>query len=1058
MQAILNVLEPHLTNKLFFKLRNFLNDDLRPELKRKTICWEDFKETLDTLNLESCSENLIALLNNIESKDSDVKTFHINKNQQVNSLTEPNVHNTNKMIFKCFNYIYKRNVLASLVKFIILKSYVIKIEQSELADEKRGIFFFIVHRLKQIIFESVLISFNGANYDNYLICNDLLQIMSRRKEKMKIFKKGASISTIHLKCKKNFIYNDTIERKGVKKNGQWLMNLYVKDLRNLVSANMSLDKLGKMFNLKVSKLCFPYDIATSVSILKNETSLHPRDELFWKNSFNGKVPSVEERLHAQEIYEQHNFANLYDFGTFYLAQDCLLLHEILLTLFQSYLSDGINLFTRRNYSQSSLSYQQFFIVYPSQQIEKLLAPKQITHPVYNYLIKQAVTGGLCTSFVHGSVGAQSTTPINHHFNNISFNAMNPKIWPNFSKLNPLDHDSFKEKASGIVTVDIRSLYPSAALKKIPVGVPHFYSRFTQEDSKISREKLPTTNLRTFCSAVHHIGSHDTDTFKLLSKNPWMQQEYQVLNFYLKRLPKNITIIRFQSAFTALGQLTFVKFPVDGFLTYRDANNVLFIKIIQYHSSFFHGHKDSCSHPSKPLDSEKKAKTLAVKNEINNAIQKLKTFYRQDNTQVNIEYVEIYDCDFNQHRSPYLSSPMSRMRKHFSYQSFLDTILNKQLTGFLVVKNLEIKKTSQNPIFGFVIQKVEYGYDQLSPYSKTQTDRLCVGKRVISVQKSKSYMVISTEYFCWLEKTFGFETEPDIYHALFFQLDDYLRNSLEYKLKQRKDIKECIKQETDPEIRQNLEVKAELIKLMLNSCYGYTLCNLASTKFKKFENRRYLPRKALKKGKNKNKNYCIKLTEFCYLVEIGRTDQKLFQSLLGHVGCYILYNSKIILLKRLYYLLKYLDPTCAQLLYMDTDSAHFLLKHQDFVCNVHPELKTEFLQQFDKHFDSGNKISGIWVKEGFFQCAEYLGEKSYRLFNTDNATYVTHMKGLNAAFQKDYHTNNVSIKEKPIIHFNYFFKSPDFVIFKSHMSKDIFARYVPVKRFFVTPVGSFPLSL
>jgi len=46
-----------------------------------------------------------------------------------------------------------------------------------------------------------------------------------------------------------------------------------------------------------------------------------------------------------------------------------------------------------------------------------------------------------------------------------------------------------------------------------------------------------------------------------------------------------------------------------------------------------------------------------------------------------------------------------------------------------------------------------------------------------------------------------------------------------------------------------------------------------------------------------------------------------------------------------------------------------------------------------------KISGIWVEEGFYECEEYLGEKCYRLYNNSDNIYLTHMKGLNATFQK-----------------------------------------------------------
>ena len=103
--------------------------------------------------------------------------------------------------------------------------------------------------------------------------------------------------------------------------------------------------------------------------------------------------------------------------------------------------------------------------------------------------------------------------------------------------------------------------------------------------------------------------------------------------------------------------------------------------------------------------------------------------------------------------------------------------------------------------------------------------------------------------------------------------------------------------------------------MLNSCYGYTLYNLTSNKFKHFENRR--------KSNSKNILSCIQIDEKNFLVEKKRNIEENFQTLLGQVGCSILFSSKIILLQRLYFLLQYFNPTKAQLLYMDTDSAHFL---------------------------------------------------------------------------------------------------------------------------------------
>ena len=151
------------------------------------------------------------------------------------------------------------------------------------------------------------------------------------------------------------------------------------------------------------------------------------------------------------------------------------------------------------------------------------------------------------------------------------------------------------------------------------------------------------------------------------------------------------------------------------------------------------------------------------------------------------------------------------------------------------------------------------------------------------------------------------------------------------------------------------------------------------------------------------------------------------------------------------------PTHAQLLYMDTDSAHFLLKHKQFIDNVSPMLQASFLKDEHKHFETGPKISGIWVHEGFFECGEYIGEKSYRLYNLTDEDYLTHMKGLNKQFQQQYHTQNISKLQYPIISYNYFQKSPEFVIFKTFISKNIFSSYIPIKRCFLTNVGSIPFN-
>ena len=419
--------------------------------------------------------------------------------------------------------IYQRNVLASLVKYILLKDILHKLNTSPLTETYKGVFSTMKKRLEEIIFECVLTAFNGSNYDNYLICNQLVIILTKLNERINIFKKGASISTVNITVKNCLTRFQNIEhtrKKKLKKDtaSQWLMNLCIKDIRNLVAANMSLDKIGKLFNLKVSKLCFPYEKATSIKALKSFTSLHPKDNKFWRDTFSGKEIPLETRLEAQQIFNTKGFSNLYEYSDYYLKQDCLLLHSIVLTLFHNYLADGINIYVRRNYSQSNLAYQQFFIVEPSRQIDQVLAPKKISNTFFNYFIKQAVTGGLCTSFVHGNI--DNTTVINEHFNYLENPRLNPESWPNFHNIDPWKK-VFTNTPAGINTIDIRSLYPSATVKKMPVNSPLFFTRCIKDDSvKLQqRGKLSNINVQSFCENVRKSGDVNTDRFQLINEPP-----------------------------------------------------------------------------------------------------------------------------------------------------------------------------------------------------------------------------------------------------------------------------------------------------------------------------------------------------------------------------------------------------------------------------------------------------------------------------------------------------------------------------------------------------------
>ncbi len=147
-------------------------------------------------------------LEHLEPSEKYVKVFHIFKNHQRKKSTEPTLKHTIAMIQKFFAFIYQRNILASLIKYILLVPLLKTFETSLLTQQKRGIFYLIHKRLKELVVEHVLVSFNGQNYDNYLLCNSLCLIQARLHQKIRIFKKGASISSIHCINKSNFYYKN----------------------------------------------------------------------------------------------------------------------------------------------------------------------------------------------------------------------------------------------------------------------------------------------------------------------------------------------------------------------------------------------------------------------------------------------------------------------------------------------------------------------------------------------------------------------------------------------------------------------------------------------------------------------------------------------------------------------------------------------------------------------------------------------------------------------------------------------------------------------------------
>jgi hypothetical protein len=202
VQETLDILKIHLPCILFTKLKKYVTAESCDNV-RSHIDWNFFQHKLEKVNLDQCANQLMNLFEKPNLSEDRVKTFHISTNMTSAKCTEPTSKNTTKMIYQFLMSIYQRNIIASLVKYILLRDFLQKLGSSLLTKTYKGVFSSMLRRLQEIVFECVLTAFNGSNYDNYLLCNNLVIILTKLNEKITLYKKGASISTVKIVVKNN---------------------------------------------------------------------------------------------------------------------------------------------------------------------------------------------------------------------------------------------------------------------------------------------------------------------------------------------------------------------------------------------------------------------------------------------------------------------------------------------------------------------------------------------------------------------------------------------------------------------------------------------------------------------------------------------------------------------------------------------------------------------------------------------------------------------------------------------------------------------------------------
>jgi DNA polymerase type B, organellar and viral len=190
----------------------------------------------------------------------------------------------------------------------------------------------IESRLHFLALQTTCFAINAEAFDNVLLVADVACIAKEnRKPDVKICRQGAKV-------------------KWIRVDG-----LYFCDIKNLLSPGTSLDSLGKMCHLPVTKGIFPWEKFTSPAYLE-ETRL-PADKEEWKSSLQPDGgPSQAMVDEVLLFYQNSGFANVGEYLRHYLIKDVEILQQAVVALSRSFYAQlGINFLGLRKHTISGLA-------------------------------------------------------------------------------------------------------------------------------------------------------------------------------------------------------------------------------------------------------------------------------------------------------------------------------------------------------------------------------------------------------------------------------------------------------------------------------------------------------------------------------------------------------------------------------------------------------------------------------------------------------------------------------------------------------------------------------
>ena len=309
-------------------------------------------------------------------------------------------------------------------------------------------------------------------------------------------------------------------------------------------------------------------------------------------------------------------------------------------------------------------------------------------------------------------------------------------------------------------------------------------------------------------------------------------------------------------------------------------------------------------------------------------------------------------------------------------------------GFLVCEGGILSEKSRSPLMGFCVQKADVS-EHMSPYTQGVLQTFGIGdsskeKKVVGAHSYTKIHVLHTSMYHWLTSNFGWSRKPLILHALLWKSAHFERPYVDFLLRERrlviKQLASCSEEE-----KIGLSIIKSTQKLILNASYGYCLLKTGGEdgkyKSSKFVNSKQLARMEQNlKASNKNfmtlKNIMVVPIEQ-NLYKVYKSPNKSPSPLACH-GSTILAISKVIFFRAIYFLLKHLNPTSAQIIYCDTDSIHLAVEKSEISDNVPTHLKKSYNRKKDDFFDEDKSPSGMLITESVVDFEKVFAEKVYIL--------------------------------------------------------------------------------